>query len=353
MNKSLQKVILKPTNSIEEAIKVINTEKPRIVLVTNKKNELVGTVTDGDIRRALLKHLPLSHEISNIMCTSPKTALDKLNKNEVFKIMKGLSLSHMPIVDDKGLLVGVETIHSLTSLDKTNNNMVVIMAGGFGKRLQPLTDNTPKPMLKIGGIPILELIIQKFINYGFKNFMISTHYQAQKIRDYFDDGSRWGVDINYLFEERPLGTAGALSLIDQSILSSPFFVINGDILTEIDFNKLIQFHDKKNCNATVCVREFDFEVPYGVVKSDDFLVKEIVEKPVHKFLVNAGIYVLDPKVISMVPKDLKIDMPELLGKLISENKNVSMFPLHEYWIDIGQIGQLNKAQYDIEQSHNE
>jgi NDP-sugar pyrophosphorylase family protein len=217
------------------------------------------------------------------------------------------------------------------------------MAGGLGERLRPLTDSCPKPMLHVGGKPILENILESFIDQGFCNFFISVNYMAEAIIDYFGDGSCWGVSINYLREDKRLGTAGALSLL-PSTPEEPFFVMNGDLLTKIRFDSMLQFHKEHKAAATMAVREYDFQVPYGVVKMNGAQIQSIDEKPIHKFFVSAGIYLLAPEVMAHVPNGQHLDMPNLFEQTSSAGGVATAFPLREYWIDIGRLEEFEKAQ---------
>jgi NDP-sugar pyrophosphorylase family protein len=242
---------------------------------------------------------------------------------------------------------GLETLKHLTEEIK-HNNPVFIMAGGFGTRLRPLTDETPKPMLKVGAKPILERIIESFVKAGFHEFYISIHYKADMVRDYFGSGEKWGVDITYIREDEPLGTAGALKLLPDSMSDLPIILMNGDILTNVNYRNLLEFHEENASTATVCVKEYDIQVPYGVVEGNDYLVTEIVEKPVQRFLVNAGIYVLDQSILSQRNNTGYLEMPSLLDGLIKSDKKVTMFPIHEYWIDIGQMEEYERAQEEVQ-----
>lgn len=339
-------VLLAPSNTIKCAIGVLNKEKPRIVLVVNEFNYLIGTVTDGDIRRALIRNCAMDTLIAEVMNKNPRTGLIGEDNLVVIERMVKYSLLQMPIVDEEGVVQGLEMLRHHTE-KKKYDNPVFIMAGGFGKRLRPLTENTPKPMLKVGTKPILETIFEKFIKCGFHKFYISTHYKAEMVHDYFGDGGKWGVSINYLNEDKPLGTAGSLGLLPSDLPNLPLLVMNGDLLTNIDFEELLQFHSEQGGIATVCVREYDFQVPYGVVNRDGYKVKSIVEKPVHNFFVNAGIYILDHTIINNINGGEYLDMPNLLEQCISEGEQVSMFPIHEYWLDIGRIEEYEKAQAEI------
>ena len=336
-----RKVLLTPKDSLERTIKVLHEGGCRIALVADKFGMLLGTVTDGDIRRALINKLTMESPVSLIMNGNPITVDDKINNKEILSLMSDQSLLHMPIIDKDGILCGLETLQHLIE-SPICDNPIFLMAGGFGTRLHPLTKDTPKPLLKVGNKPILEMIIGQFINYGFHNFYISTHFKSEQIRDYFKDGKLHNVSVKYVHEDVPLGTAGSLGLLPDNLPSLPIIVMNGDLLTKVDFKNLLNFHCEHNSEATMCVREYDFQVPYGVVEIDNYNIKEIKEKPVHRFFVNAGIYVLNRSLINKVDGKSCLDMTDFLEKELN-NGGVNAFPIHEYWLDIGQMEEYEKA----------
>lgn len=338
-------VILEPNASIEEAIRCLDQTALRIVMVADEAGRLLGTITDGDVRRALLKFHPMSTSVKDVMFATPTVATHDASREAILASMKEKDLLHMPIVDAEGIIVGLETLQHLISKTRYDN-LVFLMAGGFGKRLHPLTEHTPKPLLKVGQKPILETILDQFTASGFHNFFISTHYKAEMVREYFGDGSRWGVTIQYIHEKIPLGTAGALGLLPKERVGLPIIMMNGDLLTKVDFERLLNFHNEYGGDATMCVREYDFQVPYGVIESNQYRVTSIVEKPVHNFFVNAGIYVLSQSILERVDGLDYLDMPSMLEEIIDQKGEVNMFPLHEYWLDIGQMEQFEKAQMD-------
>jgi dTDP-glucose pyrophosphorylase len=339
--------ILKKTDTMRSAIKVLNKESLGIVMVADKDRRLIGTVTDGDIRRGLIKHLSMDAIIAEIMFTDPTVALASDSKRDVFSKMKLHSLLQIPIVDSSKKIVGLEVLQHLLK-NRKYDNPVFLMAGGFGKRLQPLTNFTPKPLLKVGSKPILENILIKFIAAGFHNFYISTHYKADMIQKHFGSGSNLGVTIEYVHEEYPLGTAGGLGLLPDNITDLPLIIMNGDLLTKVDFTELLRFHELKGGDATMCVRKYDFQVPYGVIEEKNGQITSINEKPVHKFFVNAGIYVINPIMLKDIDGVDYLDMPQFLERKIESHSQINMFPMHEYWLDIGQISQLDRAHKDIE-----
>ena len=340
-----RKIILKQTDTMQKAIEVLNVESLQIALVVNDADQLVGTITDGDIRRGLIKHLGFDTPVGNFMFTTPTLATVNETKDEILEKMNGVGVIQIPIVDENNHVVGLETLQHLLE-KKRVDNPVFLMAGGFGTRLQPLTDHTPKPMLTVGNKPILETILYQFIDAGFYNFYISTHYKAEMLREHFGDGTDWDVTISYIHEDKPLGTAGALGLLPDDLPDMPILMMNGDLLTKVNFSELLRFHVESDGEATMCVREYDFQVPYGVITANDHKVTSIVEKPVHKFFVNAGIYVLSSKLINEVDGNSYLDMPHMLQGHIDRDRQVNIFPVHEYWLDIGQIEQFEQAQHD-------
>lgn len=341
-----KQILIKSNDTLEYAIEVLNQQSLRIVMVVDEYNKLLGTITDGDIRRALIRHCEMNTSVCELMFTSPTTASLKDSREDILLMMKEKDLLQVPIIDEQGGVVGLETLHHLLQ-NKKLDNPVVLMAGGFGKRLRPLTNELPKPLLKVGSKPILETILTQFIDAGFYRFFISTHYKAEMVRSHFGNGSKWGVEINYLHEEEPLGTAGALGLLPKEKIDLPVIMMNGDLLTKIDFYELLKFYNEHNSLATMCVREYDFQVPYGVIEADGHNICKIKEKPVHKFFVNAGVYVLSTRLIDMVKGDTYLDMPVLLEERIKQEENINMFPVHEYWLDIGRIDEFERAQKDI------
>lgn len=344
MSYNWKKILLLPTSTIRDALTIIDNESLQIALVV-LNNKLVGTVTDGDIRRGLLNNLSLNDSIDKVMNKSPLTADYTFSKSTLISLLESKKISSIPILK-KGELVGLETLHHLLSKPKLDNP-VFIMAGGFGTRLRPLTDNCPKPLLKVGNKPILEIILQRFIDAGFHNFYISTHYLPEMIKEYFGNGSQWNVNITYVHESKPLGTGGALGLLPDTIEQLPLIMTNGDVLTNLDINALLEYHNKEDAIATMCVREYDYQIPYGVIDKDGNRVMGMTEKPTYKFHVNAGIYVVTPKLFNSVKENTKIDMPTLLESFIKNNNKVILYPLTEYWLDIGQMNEYKQAQKDI------
>lgn len=337
----LEKTIVVESASLKEAIHKIDSSGQQVVLVVSADKKLLGILTDGDFRRAILKGKSLNSSVLEIMNPNPITAHAAMTNDEMLVLMRKKSVHHLPVVDKDLHLIDLVTIDELVGISELPN-WIVLMAGGLGKRLRPYTNNRPKPLLEIGGKPIIEHIIEKLIGHGFKQFFLSVNYKAQMFVDYFGNGENWGVKINYLHENTTLGTGGGLSLLPESP-RAPIIVMNGDLLTDINFDSLLRFHESQDSVATMAVREHDVQVPFGVVRFDGTQITEIDEKPVHKFFVNAGIYVLSPQALNYVPEQKYFDMPSLFEHLIALGQRTSAYPLREYWLDIGRIEEYEKA----------
>ncbi len=336
-----KEILVLPEKSIREAVGVLDKSSLQIVLVVNENHRLLGTVTDGDIRRGILKGMSLDEPIQRIMNPAPTVAMIDESRESILAAMQRKGLHHIPLVDENHRVMGLETIDELIQ-PRARENRVVLMAGGLGSRLRPLTDECPKPMLKVGNKPLLETILENFIEYGFHRFYISVNYMADVVKSYFGDGSRWGADIGYLHEDQRLGTAGALSLLPEKPTEA-LLVMNGDLLTKVNFKQLLDFHTGHHAQATMCVREYDFQVPYGVVKIDAHRITSIDEKPIQRFFVNAGIYVLEPEALDLIAPNTYFDMPTLFEKLIALKKETAVFPIREYWLDVGQLADYDRA----------
>lgn len=337
--------------TIKEALEAIDKGAIRIAIVLDDNKKVIGTISDGDIRRGLLNNLNLNSHIENLYFKEPTLANINDSKESIIQKALAKKLYQIPIVDDEGKLVDIEDLATLLKINNRRNR-VVLMAGGLGTRLRPLTEDIPKPLLKVGNKPILETIIENFAKYGFVNITISVNYKSDMIKEYFGDGSKLGVNIDYIEETKRLGTAGALSLLTDKP-QEPFFVMNGDLLTNVNFSHLLDFHSLENSIATMCVREYDYQVPYGVVETNGSNITSIKEKPVQKFFVNAGIYTLSPQVFDYIPKNEFYDMPTLFEKLINEKLKTISFPVHEYWLDIGKMSDFEQAQSEYIKVFNE
>ena len=327
---------------IADAILLIDKFHFEIVLVLDKFGKLIGTVTDGDVRRGILKNISNHEPVMKIMNKKPFVATTGQTPDEIFRKMKPRIFRYIPVVDQAGNLTDLMVVNpSHKPLPKPN--WVVLMAGGEGSRLQPLTQDCPKPLLRLEDKPLLETILLHLAQHGFCQFYIAVNYKADMIKQHFGNGEAWGVQIYYLHEERKLGTAGALSLLPRKP-EHPFLVMNADLLTKINVNHLMDFHAENRSDATMCVREYDFQVPYGVAQIESHRILCVDEKPVQRFFVNAGIYVFEPHVINQIPRNAFLDMPTLLNDLIRKKKQrVTAFPIREYWLDVGSHNDFSRA----------
>jgi len=339
--KDIEKIKLTIDSTIKEALQIIDKGAVKFAIVVDAEDKLIGTLTDGDIRRAILASKTLEDTIEACYFRTPVVVNVDNTKEEIINLCTSKKIYQVPVVDKDGRVVSIDLLDELVKTT-IHVNKVVLMVGGLGTRLRPLTENTPKPMLHVGGKPILQTIVEKFVSYGFVNIVMCVGYKSNVIQDFFEDGSKFGANIEYVLEDKRMGTAGALTLL-ESKPNEAFFVMNGDLLTNVNFEHLHEFHEANTSMATMCVREYDFQVPYGVVNIEDGKIRSIEEKPVQKFFVSAGIYMLDPKCIDSIPKDEFYDMPTLFEKLIAMNENTISFPLREYWLDIGRLEEYEKA----------
>ena len=337
-------IVVSPQTPLRETIARIDATAIQVALVLDSEGRLVGVLTDGDIRRAILRGQSLQTPTAEVMNPRPTAISIHTPRDVMLALMRERSFRHLPLLDDAGKVAGLATIDELIGAVQ-RTNWVVLMAGGLGTRLSPLTENCPKPMLHVGGKPILENILSGFIEQGFRQFFFSVNYQAETIKAHFGDGDRWGAKFDYLHESKRLGTAGPLSLLPE-LPDQPIVVMNGDLLTHARYTDILRFHAESSAIATMAVREYDFQVPYGVVRVNDTTITTIEEKPIHKVFVNAGIYVLSPEALAHVPPDTFFDMPTLFQDLIERGLTTTAFPLREYWLDIGQMNDFELAQAD-------
>lgn len=339
--RDIQDILVFPDITVKKVLEIIDKSSKQIALVVDKEQKLLGTINDGDIRRGFLRGLGLEDSIETIYFRTPTVANINDTKERIVGLATSKKIHQIPLLNDSGVVVGLDILDELVSNNKKSNK-VILMVGGLGTRLRPLTENIPKPMLIVGNKPILQTIVEKFAEYGFTNIVMCVNYKSNIIQKYFGDGSNFGVSIEYIFEEKRMGTAGALSLLKEKP-EEPFFVMNGDLLTNVNFEHLYQYHISTNSAATMCVREYDFQVPYGVVDIKDSQIISIKEKPIHKFFVSAGIYILNPEVLQYIQKNEFYDMPTLFEKLIELEQNTLSFPIREYWLDIGRIEEYERA----------
>lgn len=333
---------LLPVNAtIQQAISNLDEVAIKIVLVVNDNGELEGTISDGDIRRGLLKGLSLYSPIEHVVHSSPLVVPPEMERSTVTKLMITNKIQQIPIISENGLVVGLHLWDEI-STPVARQNLMVIMAGGRGARLSPHTENCPKPMLPVSGKPMLEHIIERAKMEGFSHFVLAIHYLGHLIEEYFGDGERLGVRIDYLREQSPLGTAGALSLL-ESMPDMPLVVTNGDVLTDIRYGELLDFHIRQNAAATMAVRVHEWEHPFGVVQTQGVEIVGFLEKPLTRTQINAGVYVLSPDTLNELTAESPCEMPEVFGRLQAKGKRTVAYPMHEFWIDVGKPADINTA----------
>jgi len=340
--RDIKNLLISPSATIRDALEKIDAAGMQIVLVADEKGRLVGTITDGDVRRGLLRGIGLDKPVASVMNRNPTAAHVSQDREWIKALMTKKLLHQIPIIDDEGRVVDlVEVLDELVA-GATRENWVVLMAGGLGTRLRPLTDNTPKPMLPIGERPLIEDIVSRLVQFGFRRIFISVNYKGEMIKAHFGNRHEPDVQITFLEEPTRLGTGGALSLL-PSRPQHPFLVINADLVTNVNYDYLLDFHVHHSSQAIMCVREYDVQVPYGVVRLDDHRITSIEEKPTHRFFINAGIYLLEPSVLDYVEPRVYMDMPTLFEKLIRNGVQTCAFPIREYWLDIGRLDDLERA----------
>ena len=343
---TLHSLTIGPDVSVREAIAAIDRSGRQIALVADPDGILLATVTDGDVRRGILKGVDLDGPVSQIMHRSPTTVTVGAAKAETRALIRARKLHHVPVIDRDGRLVDLATVDDLFGVTPKDTR-VILMAGGLGTRLRPLTETVPKPMLTVGGKPLLEQIIGVFAEQGFWRISISVNYRREMIEEHFGDGRAFGVEIDYVQEGRAMGTAGALSLLPRRP-DAPFIVMNGDLLVSLQFSELLAFHEETGALGTMVVREYEQQVPYGVVRADGDYMTGIEEKPVERYFVNGGIYVLSPEALERIPEGEPMDMPSLLTRITETGGKVAVYPLRDYWRDIGRIDDLEAARAEFE-----
>lgn len=342
---SWEKTLVTPRTSLRVALEAINEGSCQIALVVDEQRRLLGTLSDGDARRALLKGLPLDSAVEQAMHLNPTCARPGEDRLSVLAKMRKLGLHQVPVVDDAGVVLGLHTVDDYLAIQQ-RDNWVVVMAGGLGTRLASLTRDVPKPMLKVGSRPLLETIVRSYADQGFSRFYFAVNYKAEQIERHFGDGSAFGIEIRYLREQKRMGTAGALSLLPE-VPEEPFVVTNADLLAKEDFGRMVDMHVASKADATMGVRNFELQVPFGVVRENEGQIESIEEKPVQSFLVSAGMYVLSPSVLRLVPRDEFFDMPSLFQALISHGMRSRCHPVEGYWLDIGRITDYERANLEF------
>jgi dTDP-glucose pyrophosphorylase/CBS domain-containing protein len=340
----LEAVIVDPDASISAAIEQLDRAGTGALLLCDDRRKLQGLLSDGDLRRAILRDVPLTDPVRSIAIPEPVTAPPTIQRADALDLMVSREIDQLPLVDDDGCVVDFLLRRDI-AVDPRPELSAVIMAGGFGKRLMPLTENVPKPMLPVGDRPMLEQTVRQLRRSGIRDVSMTTHYLGDHIAGHFGDGHAFGVSIDYANEDEPLGTAGGLRLLDRP--TGPFVVINGDILTGVPFDKMLEYHKEHDAELTVGVRRYVIDVPFGVVENDGFRVAELREKPSLTLFINAGIYLLEPSAWESIPENVYFDMTDLIKALVDGDRVVASFPIVEYWLDIGRPEDYRRAQEEV------
>jgi dTDP-glucose pyrophosphorylase len=337
--------VVPPTASVRDALEAITKNGRQAVLVADASGHLAGMVTDGDVRRGMLRGVSLESRVSDVMNAHPVVGAAGLARDDAIALMQQRSIRHLPLVDADRRLVDVLFLDELLR-PAALPNAAVIMAGGAGRRLAPLTDTTPKPLLRVGGKPLLEIMIERLRASGVREFLVTVHYKSPMIEDQFGDGARLGVRIRYVREERPLGTAGSLRTV-AAALDAPFFLVNADILTKCDFRALLAFHERHRAEMTVGTVPYTVDLPYGILEVEGARLAGVTEKPRLDFVINSGIYVVAPPAAALVPEGAPFDVPDLIRALTAAGRRVVAFPIREYWLDVGRHDDFHKADRDV------
>jgi dTDP-glucose pyrophosphorylase len=339
-------LVTSPRATLREALEAITKNGRQAVLVVEADGRLAGMVTDGDVRRALLRGVPLDGTVADIMNPTPVTAGPGRGRSAAVELMLARGIRHLPIVDAGRHLVDVLFLEE-QMVPLPLPVPAVIMAGGEGRRLRPLTEGTPKPLIAVGGKPLVEIMIERLRQCGVADIMIAVHHKSEMIRERLGDGARLGVRIDYALEPKPLGTMGALTLL-RDRLSVPFFVVNADILTKCDFRAMWEFHrQQENAAMTVGVSIHQVDIPYGEFTLHEGRVTRVEEKPRKEFPVNAGIYLLDPSAINLIPAGEYFDATDMIRALVDQGRVVAAHLIREYWLDVGRLHDLEKANHDV------
>lgn len=342
-----QQALIGPDTTLREALQTIDRVGCQIALVVDADRRLLGTLSDGDARRGLLKGLGLGDRVATAMHTSPTSARAGEDRNSILATMRRLGLHQVPVLDANGTVVGLKTVDDYLATP-SRENWVVVMAGGPGTRLRELTQHTPKPMLKIGPRPLLETIVRSYAEQGFRHIYLAVNYKAEQIEAHFGDGAALNVEIRYLRERQRLGTAGALSLLPQSPQLS-VVVTNADLLTKEDYGLMVDRHDQVGADATMAVRDYEMQVPFGVVHERDGRIESIEEKPLQRFVVSAGVYILSPKAVALVPPGEHLDMPALFEAIVARGLRTRCHHIDGYWLDIGRLPDYERANVDFDE----
>jgi dTDP-glucose pyrophosphorylase/CBS domain-containing protein len=346
---------VRPDATIEAAMVTIDRDGEGIALVTTDEGILLGTLTDGDIRRGLLHGVDMKDSVAELLAAKAKTTLSMpvtirsgATDEELLVLMNERGVRHIPILNDGGQVVDLALMRTLVR-DQVLTVTGVVMAGGAGQRMRPLTLDTPKPMLRVGEKPLMERIVEQMRDAGIGRICVTTHYKPEPITEHFGDGSRFGVTIDYINEHQPLGTAGALRALEAS--DTPLLVMNGDIFAEIDFRVMLEYHRDSKADITVGVRKYETVLPFGVIECTGSQVVSIVEKPRREVLINAGIYLVEPSILPMIPSGQRYDMTDLIRAALAADRHVEAFPIREFWLDVGRPEDYKRAQAEADKRY--
>lgn len=343
--KHWEAALVQGDTSLREALATIDRAGCQIALVVDPERRLLGTLSDGDARRALLRGLSLTDRVSKAMHRTPRCARVGEDRHHILETMRRLGLHQVPVIDTDGVVIGLETVDDFLAAP-ARENWIVVMAGGLGTRLREVSGDIPKPMLRVGSRPLLETIVRSYAEQGFRHFWFAVNYKAEQIESHFGDGSALGVEIRYLREESRMGTAGALSLLPQTP-DLPLIVTNADLLTKEDYGRMLDLHAQSGADATMAVRDYEMQVPFGVVRERDGRIEAIEEKPVQRFVVSAGMYVLSPGAIELVPRDQFYDMPALFEAMVARGMHTRCHTVEGYWLDIGRPPDFERANQEF------
>ena len=344
--KNWRDALLPLSATVREAIETIDLVM-QLALVVDEQNRLLGIVTDRDVRRGMLRQVPLDSTIESIMNKNPTVLFKDDDRENILEVFAQSHYAHIPVLDAEHRVVNVDVIDSSRHASQ-QSSWVVLMAEGIDVRLHPLTEEYPKPLLKVENKPLLEMTLEHFIGHGFNQFYLSVNYQSEVIEQYFGDGSQWGVEIRYLRGKAPMGTAGALSLLPE-MPRDPVFVMNENLLTQINLRHLLDFHKQHHSQGTMCVREHEVRIHHDVTRIENHQITQFDEKPIKYFFVDAGIYVLEPEVLELIPKGAFYNMTDLFTHLIGKEYQLRAFPIREYWLDVGDQEDPERATGDFKE----
>jgi dTDP-glucose pyrophosphorylase len=342
---SVDDVLVAEEATLREVLERLTKSGKQCAVIVDESRRLRGIATDGDLRKAILRGVSLEAPVTQAMNRSPLVGPPDMSPAAAMALMRARGIRHLPLADVDRRVTGVLLLDELLDVPAVSN-VAIVMAGGEGRRLKPLTETTPKPLLRVGGKPLLEIMLERLRAAGFRRVVMTLHYKRDMIEDYFADGTRFGLQITYRYEETPLGTAGALRELADEV-DRPFLVVNSDILTKCDFRAMLAFHARHRADITVGTVPYSVDLPYGILQVDGERLAAVTEKPRLDFTINSGIYVISPPALAAMPCGVRIDMPELIAAQMQSGGSVVAFPIREYWLDVGRHGDFDKANRDV------